>query len=80
LQDSLQARYAEFKDKISGGGHPKAAECTIKTDRVTFMNVLSRVTEVLSEMQQLDAAAATGKLDDTRKARADKLGLEYLKN
>lgn len=80
LQDSLQVRYADYKDKISGGGHPKAAECTVKTDKVNFMNVLSRVTEVLGEMQALDQQARTGQLDATQKARADKLGLEYLKN
>lgn len=79
LQDSMQQRYAEFKDKISGGGHPKAAECTFKTDKVTFLNVLTRVTEVLSEMKQLDILASSGSLNDTQKARADKLGLEYLK-
>ena len=80
LQDSMQVRYAEYKDKISGGGHPKAAECTVKTDKVPFMNVLTRVTEVLSEMQAIDAQARTGALNDAQKARADKLGLEYLKN
>ena len=80
LQDSMQARYADYKDKISGGGHPKAAECTVKTDKVPFMNVLTRVTEVLSEMQALDAQAKAGQLSDSQKARADKLGLEYLKN
>lgn len=79
LQDSMQQRYAEFKDKISGGGHPKAAECTFKTDKVPFLNVLTRVTEVLSEMQKLDGIASQGAFDDTQKARADKLGLEYLK-
>lgn len=79
LQDSMQQRYADYKDKISGGGHPRAAECTVKTDKVPFMNVLTRVTEVLSEMQKLDAAAKIGKLDEAQQARADKLGLEYLK-
>ncbi len=79
LQDSMQKRYADYKDKISGGGHPKAAECTFKTDKVTFCDVLTRVTEVLSEMQLHDRLAAAGKLDDAQKARADKLGLEYLK-
>lgn len=79
LQDSMQVKYADYKDKISGGGHPKAAECTVKAAEVPFMNVLTRVTEVLSEMQMLDAKASAGKLDDTQKARADKLGLEYLK-
>jgi hypothetical protein len=79
LQDSMQNIYAPYKDKISGGGHPKAAECTVKTAEVPFMNVLSRVTEVLSEMQAIDIAAAKSDLNDTQKARADKLGLEYLK-
>ncbi len=79
LQDSMQSRFADYKDKISGGGHPKAAECTFKTDKVSFLQVLTRVTEVLSEMQLHDHIARTGKLDDAQKARADKLGLEYLK-
>ncbi|GAB4279886.1 MAG: hypothetical protein Kow0029_24040 [Candidatus Rifleibacteriota bacterium] len=80
LQDSMQQKYAPYKDKISGGGHPKAAECTVKTSEVPFLNVLTRVTEVLSEMQALDIAAAKGGLNDAQKARAEKLGLEYLKN
>lgn len=79
LQDSMQRIYAPFKDKISGGGHPKAAECTVRTAEVPFMNVLTRVTEVLSEMQALDKEAASGALSEEKKARADKLGLEYLK-
>lgn len=79
LQDSMQQRYADCKDKISGGGHPKAAECTVKTAKVPFLNVLTRVTEVLSEMQNLDAIARNKGLDAAQQARADKLGLEYLK-
>ncbi len=79
MQDSMQKRYADYKDKISGGGHPKAAECTFRTDKVTFLNVLTRATEILSEMQQLDHLSGTAKLDDTQQARAEKLGLEYLK-
>ena len=79
LQDSMQSRFADYKDKISGGGHPKAAECTFKTDKVSFLNVLTRVTEVLSEMQQLDRAAANKVMDAAQKARSEKLGLEYLK-
>ncbi len=79
LQDSMQQRFPEYKDKISGGGHPKAAECTFKTDKVTFLQVLTRVTEVLSEMDSLDRLASKGSLDATQTARADKLGLEYLK-
>ncbi|MEW6710781.1 MAG: DHH family phosphoesterase [Candidatus Riflebacteria bacterium] len=79
LQDSMQRIYAPFKDKISGGGHPKAAECTVRTAEVPFMNVLTRVVEVLGEMKSLEKLAAEKELDDSQKARADKLGLEYLK-
>lgn len=79
LQDSMQQIYAPYKTFISGGGHPKAAECTVKTGAVPFMNVLTRVTEVLSEMQKLDLLAASSTLNPEQKARADKLGLEYLK-
>ena len=77
LQDSMQRIYAPYKDKISGGGHPKAAECTVRTPEVPFMKVLMRVTEVLGEMMALDATKDS--LNDEQKARADKLGLEYLK-
>ncbi|OQB49522.1 MAG: DHH family protein [bacterium ADurb.Bin157] len=78
LQDSMQTRFPAQKTCISGGGHPVAAECTFKTKEVTFLNVLTRVTEVLSEMTSLDATAAKDKLTDTQKTRAAKLGLEYL--
>jgi hypothetical protein len=77
LQDSMQEIYAPYKDKISGGGHPKAAECTVKTAEVPFLNVLTRVTEVLGEMQNLDKNKNS--LDEKQTARADKLGLAYLK-
>ncbi len=79
LQDSMQEIYPEFKDKISGGGHPKAAECTIKTANVPFLNVLTRVTEVLNEMKTLHNKAKSEKLNEEEAARANKLGLEYLK-
>ena len=64
--------------QLAGGGHPTAAECTIKTGKITFLNVLTRVTEVLSEMCALDKFASENKLNDEQKARAAKLGLEYL--
>jgi hypothetical protein len=69
--------YAPYKDKISGGGHPKAAECTVKTEKVPFMNVLTRVVEVLKEMKEIDGTREH--LDEHQRTRADKLGLEYLK-
>lgn len=73
MQDSLKEKYPEVAACISGGGHPKAAECTIKTDKVTFLNVLTRVTEVLSEMKAIDEDPSSHD-----KPRAEKLGLEYL--
>jgi hypothetical protein len=77
LQDSMRQIYAPYKDKISGGGHPKAAECTVKTEKVPFMNVLTRVVEVLKEMKEIDGTREH--LDEHQRTRADKLGLEYLK-
>jgi hypothetical protein len=79
LQDSMQEIYSPWKDKISGGGHPKAAECIVKTGEVPFVKVLKRVTEVLDEMYTLDKKAKETTLDSSQKERADKLGLEYLK-
>ena len=79
LQDSMQAMYSDYKDKISGGGHPKAAECTVKTENVPFIKVLTRVTEVLNEMKDLHDKAQAGNLTEEQAARADKLGLDYLK-
>ena len=78
LQESLRARYPEAKQFISGGGHPVAAECTVKTDKVTFQQVLTRVVEVLSEMFEMDKLATKQSLTDEQKARAKAIGLDYL--
>lgn len=79
LQDTLRERYPESKQFISGGGHPVAAECTVKTDKVTFLNVLTRVTEVLNEMSSIDKLYTNGALNETQKAKAKQLGLDYIK-
>ena len=79
LQDTLRERYPESKQFISGGGHPVAAECTVKTDKVTFLNVLTRVTEVLNEMSSIDKLYTNGSLNETQKAKAKQLGLDYIK-
>lgn len=78
LQESLRARYPESKQVISGGGHPVAAECTVKTNKVSFLQVLTRVTEVLTEMDNLDKLSATSTLNAEQKARAKAIGLDYL--
>ncbi len=78
LQDSLRARYPESKQFISGGGHPVAAECTVKTDKVSFRQVLTRVTEVLTEMDEMDKLASKTTLNEEQKARAKQIGLDYL--
>lgn len=79
LQDSMQKRYADYKDKIMAAVTQKRLNALSRPTR-SLRDVLTRVTEVLSEMQLHDRPAAAGKLDDAQKARADKLGLEYLKN
>lgn len=79
LQDSMQEMYSEFKAKISGGGHPKAAECTVKTDKVPFVKVLARVSEILNEMHNMDVKFNNGNLTEADIKRSDKLGLDYMK-
>ena len=79
LQNTLRERYPEAKQFISGGGHPVAAECTVKTDKVSFLNVLTRVTEVLNEMNSIDKLNTNGSLNETQKAKAKQLGLDYIK-
>ncbi len=78
MERTLQANFPELKDKISGGGHPRAAECTVKTDRLPFHKVLSQLLSHLGEMSEADAAAKKGKLPPDRQKRALELGLEYL--
>lgn len=77
LQDSLKEKYPQFKDFISGGGHPRAAECTIKTSGVTFFQVLQQALGQLGEMNNLDELYRTGGLKGEQKEMAIKLGLEY---
>ncbi len=78
LQNTLQARFPEQKTVISGGGHPKAAECTVKTPKVTFFQVLHQVMTQLNEMRDLDLAWRAGSLTPEQAARARELGLEYV--
>ncbi len=78
LQDALQAKYAKYKDKISGGGHPRAAECTVRTTDVTFFNVLSQLMAHLNEMSEIDQKYTEGKPNKGLAKRAKELGLEYL--
>ncbi|MBI3038200.1 hypothetical protein HYY75_03985 [bacterium] len=77
LQDTLQGKFPKFKDLISGGGHPRAAECTIRTNGVTFVTVLSHVISQLMEMVEIDARYQDGKMTKHQKKRAVELGLEY---
>jgi len=78
MQNTLQARFPEFKSLISGGGHPKAAECTIKTGKVTFFQVLSQAMAQLNEMRDLDLLWRDGKLSGKPVAKAREIGLEYV--
>ncbi len=78
LQNVLQARFPEHKAVISGGGHPKAAECTVKTPQVTFFQVLHQVMAQLNEMRELDLAWRAGSLNFEQSTRARDLGLEYV--
>ncbi|MBF0502184.1 MAG: hypothetical protein HQM09_18735 [Candidatus Riflebacteria bacterium] len=78
LQDILRAKYPKYKDLISGGGHPRAAECIIRTDGVSFLNVLNQIVDQLAEMSEVDARCRDGKANKNQKKRVTELGLEYL--
>ncbi|MFZ2956730.1 MAG: DHH family phosphoesterase [Candidatus Ozemobacteraceae bacterium] len=78
LQDALKAKYPKYRDFISGGGHPRAAECTIRTEGVSFLNVLNQVSDQLTEMVEIDARCREGKAIKNQKKRVGELGLEYL--
>lgn len=56
--------------RVTGGGHPKAAECKLMTDEVSYLNALDAFIELINEMQ-----SAADKKD---KEKAGVLGLEYL--
>lgn len=79
LQDSLHVIYPDLKDKISGGGHPRAAGFTVKTDKVPFVTILAKATQILNEMLQIDAKYQNNSLSVIDKGRSVKLGLEYMK-
>jgi hypothetical protein len=78
MQDLLQKKYEKFKDCISGGGHPRAAECTIRTAEVPFITVMKHVIEQISEMADIDQKSKDSKQRKNLKKRAVELGLEYL--
>jgi hypothetical protein len=78
LQDVLQARFPAVKERISGGGHPKAAECTIRTDQVSYLEVLEQVVKHLREMDDFTRQIGAGKAPADQVKRAQELGLEYL--
>jgi len=80
MEATLKNNFSRYKEYISGGGHPRAAECTIKTGGVAFISVLSQVMAQLQEMAEIDQKAREGKMSKNHKKRALELGLEYLQN
>ncbi len=80
MQNTLRQRYPGAVDKISGGGHPFAAECTIKVEKPRALDVLDLVIQQLREMTELDAKAREGSLNKSKKERCQELGLHYLKH
>jgi len=78
LQNYMQGRYPQFRDLISGGGHPKAAECVVRTGEVPFIDVLSYVVSQLSEMKEIDQKCRDPEGVKNNKSRAFELGLEYI--
>jgi|GEM_PF-401499 len=81
LESSLQGKYPQHKDKISGGGHPRAAECTVRTSGVSFLAVISQVVGQLTEMSEIDHRWKDNKTNRMSKGqfkRAKELGLEYI--
>lgn len=80
MQNLFHQKYPKFKNFISGGGHPRAAECTIKTGGVTFVQVLGHVMNRLGEMADIQQAYAEKTFTADLKKRAGELGLDYLNN
>lgn len=67
---NIKKSYGSDKN-VTGGGHPKAAECKIMTDEVSYVQALSVFAELIKEM--------TTAAENKEKSVADRLGLEYLK-
>lgn len=79
LADALQKEFPEFKGKISGGGHPRAAECTVRTGQASFPLVIERVVGQLNEMARFNNKWAGKSLSDEQKKEATEIGLDFLR-
>ncbi len=77
LAAKLVARHG-FKDEITGGGHPQAAECKIRRPEISFFSNLSELGLYLSKLESLDVSAAAGKIAPADRTYAVDLGLTYL--
>lgn len=77
LAARLQKKFPSYQKQISGGGHPRAAECTAHTSAVTFVDVLMEITSQLNEMSALDRRKFQ-ELSLEEQKRAKELGLDYL--
>jgi hypothetical protein len=77
LAARLQERFPAEKDKISGGGHPRAAECVARTAAVPLRVMLAHVVEQLNEMAEADRLMREAEDGTDHRARAAELGLDY---
>lgn len=77
MQNFFHESYPELKGNVSGGGHPRAAECTVRTPAIPFLKVLESVTKRLWEMSEVDRKWKEGPAEALR-MRAQELGLEYI--
>lgn len=77
LATTLQTKFPNQKNFISGGGHPRAAECMAKSSAILFYQILSQVIDQLSEMADLDRRLQKSNENKEDKKRAVELGLDY---
>lgn len=74
----LQKKFPQWEKQISGGGHPRAAECTAHTPDVSFSDVLIEILSQINEMKVLDKKLSSSKPSESEQKTAKELGLDYL--
>ncbi len=80
MQNLFHQKYAQYKSAVSGGGHPRAAECTVRTGGIPFLTVLSEALGRLGEMADIQRKVQDNAFSSELKKRAADLGLDYLNN
>ncbi|MFB6357153.1 MAG: DHH family phosphoesterase [bacterium] len=77
LADRVVERYGD-PGKNTGGGHPPAAELTLRTDGIRPLGPLRLLMSQLDELKEFAESDNRGELSEDERERAVKLGLKYL--